>query len=294
MSHLMNIVIMNNQTNIDERCIQCFIRTYQRLGEKFNCSPNQMLLFNTRAKEVFLKHKTDNSPVIQRELNQIFCQIIDNFDPFSEEKGLNNSVALKLYEQWKPKVLSAKDPFDLALRLAVAGNIMDYGANNNFNISETINQVLNASFAIDDALVLKNRISNAKNILYLGDNAGEVVFDRLFIETWMHHEVTYVVKGGPIINDVTLKDADEVEMGFVADVISNGYNAPSTVLSKSSKQFLELYRNADLIISKGQGNFEGLMNEHDPRIFFLLMAKCDVIAEILGVKKGSFIVYNQK
>lgn len=294
MIHLMNTAIINNQTNIDERCIQCFIRTYQRLGEKFNCSPSQMLLFNTRAKEIFLKHKTDNSPVIQRELNQIFCQIIDNFDPFAEEKRLNNSVALKLYEQWKPKVLSAKDPFDLALRLAVAGNIMDYGANNNFNISETINQVLNASFAIDDALVLKNRISNAKNILYLGDNVGEVVFDRLFIETLMHHDVTYVVKGGPIINDVTLKDADEVEMGFVADVISNGYNAPSTVLSESSKQFLELYRNADLIISKGQGNFEGLMNEHDPRIFFLLMAKCDVIAEILGVKKGSFIVYNQK
>jgi len=294
MNQHMNTAPINTQQKIDERCIQCFTNTYKRLGEKFNCSPNQMLLFNTKAKEVFQKYRAESSPVVQRELNQLFCQIIDHFDPFFNEKELNNRIALKLYEEWKPKVLSSEKPFDMALRLAVAGNIMDYGANNNFNISDTIAQVMNATFAIDNSELLKKRIAKAKTILYLGDNAGEIVFDRLLIETWMHPEVTFVVKGSPIINDATLNDAKTTNMESVADVISNGYNAPSTVLSKSSKQFLEHYRNADLIISKGQGNFEGLMNEHDPRIFFLLMAKCDVIAEILGVKKGSFIVYNQK
>ncbi len=287
----MNTATINTQRNIDERCIQCFTNTYNRLGEKFNCSPNQMLLFNTREKEVFLKYKTGSSPIIQRELNRIFCQIIDNFDLFSEEKELSNRVALKLYDEWKPKVLSSENPFDTALRLAVAGNIMDYGANNSFHISQTIERVMNASFAINDADLLKSRIAEAGTILYLGDNAGEIVFDKLFIETIMHNKVFYAVKGAPIINDATMNDAKLVNMESVANVISNGYNAPSTVLNKCSKEFLEIYNSANLIISKGQGNFEGLMNENDKRIFFLLMVKCDVIAEILNVVKGSFVVY---
>lgn len=118
------------------------------------------------------------------------------------------------------------------------------------------------------------------------------MFDKLFIETIMHHEVFYAVKGAPILNDVTMTDAHAVGMDVVADVISNGFNAPSTVLEKCGKEFLEIYDSADLIISKGQGNYEGLMHITDSRIFFLLMVKCDVIAEKLCVKKGDFIVYH--
>jgi uncharacterized protein with ATP-grasp and redox domains len=100
------------------------------------------------------------------------------------------------------------------------------------------------------------------------------------------------VKGASVLNDATMKDAKEVGMDLVANVISNGYDAPSTILNKCSNDFLEVYHSADLIL-KGQGNFEGLMNENDSRIFFLLMVKCDVIAETLNVKKGSFVVYNK-
>lgn len=286
------IVSINLSDSLDDRCKNCFLKTYQQLFEKFNVTLHQRQIFLDFYQDTIIRCNPSSTPLIQTELNRVFCQIIDTVDPFSEEKILSNSVALKLYSKWKPKVLASDNPFDLSLRLAIAGNIMDYGANNQFNIHETINRVLNTPFSIDHSALLKNSIVNANRILYLGDNAGEIVFDKLFIETIRHHEVFYAVRGAPILNDVTMTDTRAVRMDEVADVISNGFNAPSTVLEKCSKDFLEIYDSADLIISKGQGNYEGLMNVTDSRIFFLLTVKCDVIAEKLRVKKGDFIVYH--
>lgn len=191
------------------------------------------------------------------------------------------------------KVLESENPIDFALRLAIAGNIIDYGANDTFNISGTIDHVLKSDFAINDAVLLKRKIKESKKILYIGDNAGEIVLDKLFIETMMHNNVTYAVKGSPVMNDATMQDAIDVGMDWVADIVSNDYDAPSTILSQCSQEFLNTFDEADLIISKGQGNLEGLLEENNPKIFFLLMIKCDVIAEILKVKKGDFVVYNQ-
>jgi len=289
----MGIANINLHITVDERCKSCFFNTYQRLFEKFNVEMAKRKIFSTFYREIINKHNHLSSPEIQRELNNKFCQIINVDDPFKEEKANSNHIVLELYKEWKPKVLSSANPFDLALRLAIAGNIMDYGANNSFDIHKTINAVLKASFVIDHSKSLKNRVTQAKKILYLADNAGEIVFDKLFIETMMHNHVFYAVKDAPVLNDVTLEDAKEVGMDMVADVISNGFDSPSTVLHKCSKEFLDIYNSADLIISKGQGNFEGLMQQKDSRIFFLLMVKCDVISEMLNVKKGCFIVYNQ-
>ncbi|MCX6234114.1 MAG: ARMT1-like domain-containing protein [Bacteroidetes bacterium] len=235
-----------------------------------------------------------SSPELQRKLQHRFSLFSGVDDPFADEKKRSNLIALDLYKQWQPKVIKSENPFDMALRLAIAGNIMDFGANHNFNIHETIEKVLHADFAIDHSSLLKQRISAAKSILYLGDNAGEIVFDKLFLEILMNHNVTYAVKGGPIINDVTIFDASEVEIDNAADVISNGYDAPSTVLEKSSQEFKDRFNSADLIISKGQGNLEGLISLNDKRIFFLLMVKCDVIAELLWAPVGSFVVYNSQ
>lgn len=278
----------------DERCKTCFLKTYSRLFEKFDISLEKRQDFIGFFHEAIQEYKHLSSPEIQRILNRYFCEINHLVDPFEEEKLANNTVALKLYKEWKPKVLLAINPFNLALRLVIAGNIMDYGANNSFDIEKTIQNVISSPLAIDDSEILSEKIKEAKTILYLGDNAGEIVFDKLFIETFMHNHVVYAVKASPILNDVTVKDAEFVGINQVADVISNGYNAPSTVLSHCSKEFMAVYNSVDLIISKGQGNFEGLAAQNDPRIFFVLMAKCDVVAELLHVKKGSFIVYNSK
>ncbi len=287
------IASIDSQNKLDDRCKSCFFNTYQRLFDKFNVGIVQRQKFLAFYEETINNHNHLSSPEIQRELNNMFCRSINVSNPFEEEKINSNAIALELYKEWKPKVLSSRDPFDLALRLAIAGNIMDYGANNSFDVHETINTVLKASFATDDSKLLRNKINKANKILFIGDNAGEIVFDKLFIETIKQQNVIYVVKDAPVLNDVTMTDAKEVGMDLVADVISNGFDAPSTVLQKCSKEFNEIYNSADLIISKGQGNFEGLMHQNDSRIFFLLMAKCNVIGEILNVEKGSFVVYNQ-
>jgi uncharacterized protein with ATP-grasp and redox domains len=231
-------------------------------------------------------------PEIHRELNDEFCRITGVSDIYLEEKQISNKIALELYHQLKPDVLISSDPFNMALRLSIAGNIMDYGALTDFDIHKTIDKVLNSDFAIDHSIQLKQAIQKAKKIVYLGDNAGEIVFDKMLIELMLHPNLNYVVRGAAVLNDATREDAKFVGMDVVADVIDNGSKVPSTVLSTCSPDFLKIYNEADLIISKGQGNFEGLMYENDPRIFFLLMVKCDVVAELVGVEKGNFVVFN--
>jgi hypothetical protein len=272
--------------------MDCLFRGFERLMEKYKFSYNDRQQFFGFYNLTIARSGGRPMPEIHRELNQKFCEISGISDPYADEKSVSNKQALGLYKRWRNKVIVSDNFFDTALRLSIAGNIMDYGPGSNFDVEQTIEKVMDAKFAIDDSVLLRQRIKEAKSILYLGDNAGEIVFDKLFIEMLMHPNLTYAVRGGAILNDITLGDAKEVGMDMVADVISNGYDTSSTILDKCSDEFLEVYNNADLIIAKGQGNLEGLILEKDPRIFFLLMVKCDIVAETLGVKNGDFVVYN--
>lgn len=277
--------------SIDLRCVNCFQKTYDRLLNKYPLSPAQEFVFaEFFAEQIKISEKL-SSPEIQRNLFHKLRELNGIYDLFSEEKRNSNKTAALLYDKWKDKVLQAEDPFMLALRLSIAGNIMDYGANVKIDIESTIQNVLNADFAIDYSEMLREKIAKAEKILYLGDNAGEIVFDKLFIEV-INKEIVFAVKSNPIINDVTIEDARVSGIDKYAEIITNGYDAPSTVLSKCSKEFLDYYHNADVIISKGQGNFEGLIDEKDSRLFFLLMVKCDVIAEHIHAPEKSFIIYN--
>jgi len=293
----MNMEAVNTKPykKIDERCLLCFKNTYQGLFDKFNLTTVQRLTFMVFFEQSVLSHNISKPVELQQILNQKFCEIIMIKDPYEKEKIKSNKQALKLLKKWEPIVTASENPFDLALRLSIAGNIMDYGANNKFNISDTIHEVIHAPFAINHAELLKNEIIKAQSILYIGDNAGEIVFDKLFIKTCLKNKkVFYAVRGCPVLNDATKDDADIIKMEEVAEVISNGNGAPSTLLNKCCYDFKKIYNEADLIISKGQGNLEGLITEKNPKIFFLLMIKCNVISELLGVEKGRFVVVKQK
>lgn len=280
--------------SLHTRCKACFERSYKHLFEKFAVNSELQIAFYTYFEEVFRTSKTLSAPEIQTKLNAEFIKLIGTNDPFEQEKKESNQMALELYKEWKTKVFQSENPFELALRLSVAGNIMDYGVANQFDVHKTIDNVLHASFAINHIKHLYNEISKANKILYLGDNTGEIVFDKLFLEVINHPRVIFAVKDAAILNDATLEDAMYVGIDKITHVISNGDTAPSTLLNRVSQEFLNHYQTADVIISKGQGNLEGLIGEQDDRIYFLLMAKCDVIADVLKVNKGSFIVYNQK
>jgi uncharacterized protein with ATP-grasp and redox domains len=215
-------------------------------------------------------------------------------DPFKDIKSRYNSVAIGLYRELKDTVNSSTDPLNVAVRLAIAGNIIDFGIFTSIDIRGTIDRALNSPLAIDRYDDLVDAIDRAENILYLLDNTGEALFDRLLIErlTEMGKEITAVVKGENVLNDATIEDAKEVGLLEVCRVIDNGSDCIGTILDWTSEAFQREFKRYPLIISKGQGNFETLHDYrgHKTNIFFLFQAKCDALSKMLGLQKGSMLL----
>jgi damage-control phosphatase, subfamily I len=181
------------------------------------------------------------------------------------------------------------------LHLAIAGNIIDFGAKHDFSdelIHKEIDDALKVELNNDTVEKFRQSIENAENILYLGDNSGEIVFDKLFIEQLPREKITFAVRGSHIINDALLEDAKTIGLTNIVNVIDNGFNAPGTVLKNCSEEFQTAFNNADLIISKGQGNYETL-SESNKNIVFLLKIKCDIVARDLKGKVGDFVIKTQ-
>jgi hypothetical protein len=176
----------------------------------------------------------------------------------------------------------------MAVRLSIAGNIIDYGPVAQYDLWDTIERVSTQPFAIDASAAFREALHEAETVLYLADNAGETVFDRLLIEH-IDKPVFYAVKDGPVLNDATLEDAQAAGLGQVAKIISTGSNMPGTVLSQCSDRFQQQYKEATFIIAKGQANYETLSEEGE-RVFCLLQAKCPVIADDIGVPVGSIVL----
>lgn len=227
-------------------------------------------------------------PETGREVYRTIREVTGVDDPFRDLKGKSIDKALALYPTLKHLLGEAKEPLKTAVRLAIAGNVIDFGANPDFQLEQDIQEVLQKKPAINHYQAFKEKLARAQDILYLGDNAGETVFDRLLIET-MGKPVTFVVREIPIINDATAEDAISSGLDNVAAIVSSGCDAPGTVLGGCSEPFLAHFNKADLIISKGQGNYETLSHEKRP-IFFLLKAKCPMIARDLGVKAGDIVI----
>ena len=212
-------------------------------------------------------------------------------DPFKEIKSEYNQIALRLYPSLKTTIEKSLDPLWTSTRLAIAGNVIDFGIFTSVDIEGAIRKALNNQLAVDDYSSFKNAISIADKILYLTDNAGEIVFDRLLIETLIQlgKEVKAVVKGSPVINDSTMEDAEESGIIGVCDVIDNGSEAVGTILEWTSSAFQKVFNDAQLVISKGQGNFETLIGA-EKKIFFLFQSKCDVVSKELGLSTGSMLL----
>jgi uncharacterized protein with ATP-grasp and redox domains len=209
-------------------------------------------------------------------------------DPFKNYKERSIEKALSLYEELKSMVDSSQLPLLTAIKIAIAGNVIDLGANPEFDLVEEMRNVFRDDLPGNHYDSFKHRLENARTILYLADNAGETVFDRVLIET-MGRETVYAVRDAPIINDATIEDAQKSGIGEVARIISSGCDAPGTILKRCSREFLNLFARADLVVSKGQGNFESLSAEDGP-IIFLLKVKCPVIARHLGAEIGEMIL----
>ena len=233
---------------------------------------------------------TGTPPEMAQIVHQIVKEECNVNDPYINIKKEYNDIALSLYPKLKGIINKSKKPLLTAVRLAIAGNVIDFGANSQFDLKETISNVLEKEFALNDSDKLLEILRRSKSLLYLADNSGEIVIDKLLIETILSKyeidKIIFGVKGAPIINDAMLKDAEYVGIDDLPEVelIKIGIGLPDTGLERNSAEFLNLLNSSDIVISKGQGNYEALSKHRD--IFFLLMAKCPVIADDLGVKIG--------
>ncbi len=216
------------------------------------------------------------------------AEITGNNDPYKKIKKQNIKEVLALYPKLKEIVKNSDDRLLTAIRLAIAGNIIDLGMDKKFNIAKDVEKIMKQDFAVFDYEEFKRHLDLHDEILYIGDNAGETVFDKILIEE-LPHPVTYVVRGIPIINDVTIDEAKYIGIDKVAKIISSGTTAPGTILNLCNDDFIEKFNNASMVISKGQGNYEGL-SDVKRSVFFLLKAKCPIIANHIGVEENDIVL----
>ena len=274
-------------------CYPCLLRQALSAARRAGASENQQhkILLNTM-QELSTFPSDSTPPQLAYRVHQQVQQLSNNIDPYREDKDQATQQALALYPELKKKVNEASDSLEMAVRIAIAGNIIDLGVADNYDLDATLHRVLTQPFAINDLVSLRSALARSNTILYLADNAGETVFDRVLIES-LELPVTYVVKAGPIINDATHEDAVAAGIDQVATIIDNGSNAPGTLLNQCSALFRKRFSQADLIIAKGQANYESLSNSSAP-IFFLLQAKCNVIARDLGIAEGGSVLKQQE
>ena len=213
-------------------------------------------------------------------------------DPYLKIKKESIEQAKALYPELKHEVKKSKNPLLTAIRIAIAGNVIDFGMSKKFSLVEDVQRILKQDFAILDFDEFQKQLKSAKNILYLGDNAGESVFDKILIEE-LGKPLTYVVREIPVINDVVYQDAVDSGLDELAEIISSGTTAPGTILHLCTDEFNQRFNKADMVISKGQGNYEGLSNVARS-VFFLLKAKCPVIARDIGVDEDDIVLQYKK
>jgi uncharacterized protein with ATP-grasp and redox domains len=280
------------RTHLD--CIPCFIR--QAL-EASRMATNDEVKHEKVIQEV-LSELTKNisgktPPDIADKVHHIVRKVTENSDPYKKLKVISNRKALRMYPSLKRKVKESRDRLSVATRLAIAGNIIDFGPGSKFNLEKTVEEVLSQNFAINHFNLFRKALKESRKIFYLADNAGEIVFDRILLEELGDRQITFVVKGGPIINDATVEDAMFAGIDKIAEIkkVSNG--TPNTGPKRNSKEFINQLKSGDIVISKGQGNYE-VLSEADANIFFLLKVKCNMIAKDIGAKVGDIILKTNK
>lgn len=208
-------------------------------------------------------------------------------DPFAGVKATSNRFALGLRDEIRDRISAAADPLDAAVRYAIAGNIIDYGAQQTFAALQVLETCLEQPLVLNAYEKFRIAVTGAKNILYLADNCGELVFDGLLIEQLQRLGclVTLAVRGEAILNDATLADVKACGLDTLCPVISNGTGCPGTPLTRCGAELRQAYARADVVLSKGQGNFETLDATVVP-VFFLLTVKCPVVARRITAEQG--------
>ncbi len=274
-------------------CIPCFMQQALRAGRMATGNEQTVKAVLDETGDLIKNIPMENTPA---ETGMVVYNIVKKhtgvYDPYAKIKAQHIKEAKAIYPELVEIVNASKDKLLTAIRIAIAGNVIDLGINKTFDIVNDVKEILTKDFAVFDYNAFKKSLAKVGFVLYLADNAGESVFDKILIQQ-LNKKVYYAVRSKPVINDVTIDDALASGIGEVAEIIDSGSEAPGTILEMCTPEFLKLFNNAGLVISKGQGNYEGLSN-CNRRVFFLLKAKCRVISNHLSVEEGSIVLKEHK
>ena len=274
-------------------CLPCFFRQIARTLNYAGVNSDRGRSILRKAERIVEIASLDEVPARTTTIIHRILREETGIDPYKQIKDSYNRIARDRLPQLRDLAAREDDSLEGGVRIAIAGNVIDFGIYENIDLDRSLAESFCLPLSAIDYHNFSKAVAKAQRILYLCDNAGEIVFDRVLIETLLERgkEVTAVVKGSPVINDATLEDAAAaglMECGAV--VIDNGNDGIGTLLEACSPRFMDAYRSADLIISKGQANYETLVQSKDARIHFLFKVKCPVVARVLGREDGDIVL----
>lgn len=277
-------------------CLPCFFGQVDRTLHYAGVNGSRGRGIRRRAEAIIERAPLDEVPARTTTLIHRMLREATGVDPYRSVKETYNRIALDMLPALRNRAAAFGDRLEGGVRAAVAGNVIDFGIYESIDLNRSIDESFRLPLSPAPFRSFAAKVSSSQRILYLCDNAGEIVFDRVLLEVLraMGKEVTAVVKGSPVINDATLDDARMAGLHESARVIDNGSDGIGTLLETCSGRFLDEYRAADLIISKGQANYETLMQEGDERVFFLFKVKCRVVASYLKRPDGDIVVMEGK
>jgi damage-control phosphatase, subfamily I len=273
-------------------CLPCFFGQITRALSHAGVNGDRGRRIRSMAEKVIESASLDEVPArITTRIHRVLRDAT-GVDPYQQVKETFNRSALDRLPALRGMAAGAADHLEGGVRIAIAGNVIDFGIYDSVDIDRSLEESFRLPLPETDLREFTRAVLRARSVLYLCDNAGEIVFDRVLIELLRDRgkDVIAAVKGSPVINDATLDDARAAGLPECATVIDNGNDGIGTLLEACSPQFMDAYRSADLIISKGQANYETLVQEHDKRIFFLFKVKCPVVAAFLKRRDGDIVL----
>ncbi|MFX0026394.1 MAG: DUF89 domain-containing protein [Candidatus Hermodarchaeota archaeon] len=284
---------------LEPECIGCLfnqmLRAFKLLDPKI--SREKILNAQKKLMEVLidLDFNKNASPIVGKKAYGLVAETLGFVDPYLSLKKQQNRLALSMYDEVKKLVETSKDPLFEAIIIAALSNTIDLAAQHEIDFINDIKNFSSENLVINDFEEFKKALEATSHLLIIGDNNGEIVFDKLLIETilrlYPNLKIVYSVRSAPIINDVTIKDAKFIGITDLVEVVESS-PTPGVDLSSSTEEFKKYFFFPEgIILSKGQGNFESLYGIEIPnkQLFYLLKVKCTLMERIFNVKLGDLI-----
>ncbi len=279
---------------IDEACIGCIINQSSKVASAIKADEvltEKLISAVTQSSKDFSFSLTP--PEVATDVYELMSILADKADLYEEIKNYSTQNALSYIPFLEYKISKSPDKLLTATKVAVAGNVIDLAAEVEFDLADEIEKIFDTDFGHDDFEKLKAMLTDAKTLLVIGDNAGEHIFDYLFIQTLQQLYpllyISYMVRGNPIINDVTMKEAKEAGFDKLCNLVDSGVNTPGFIYNRANEESQQLFDEADVVITKGMGNYECLSPSPRKNLCYLLKVKCSVVASSLERNIGDIV-----